>query len=176
MQQHLHEHCYSEGHSGFSRRVFLSPINKTDDFQPYKRKSYCMRTRKTLASLKLLVESAAWRFINTCLMMLFWTRLFLDFELWKRWWIFINFCFCIIVPIIITRSHLETIWSFNNANRLIGFIWTLWSKSIFLTLYIFYLYYYLFVLCYHCFCLFVLIILLLFVVVVAYSSFLFISL
>ena len=130
-----------------------------------------MRTRKILASLKvppdvLLIHVRCY-FGLDC----FWT---LNFG--NDGGFFINFCFCIIVPIIMTRSHLETIWSFNNANRLIGFIWTLWSKCIFLTLHIFYLYYYLFVLCYHCFCLFVLIILLLFVVVVAYSSFLFISL
>ena len=58
MQQHLCEHFYSEGHSGFLGNVFISLIDKTDGFQPKKRENYYMRTLKTLAPLGPNVESA----------------------------------------------------------------------------------------------------------------------
>ena len=58
MQQHLFEHFYSEGYNGFLGNVSISLIDKTDVFQPKKRKNYWMRTLKTLAPLEPKVESA----------------------------------------------------------------------------------------------------------------------
>ena len=58
MQQHLYEHFYSKGHNGFLGNVSISLIDKTDGFQPKKRENYWMRTLKTLAPLRLNVESA----------------------------------------------------------------------------------------------------------------------
>ena len=58
MQQHLHEHFYSEGHNGLLRNVSISLIDKTDGFQPKTRENYWMRTLKTLAPLGLNVEGA----------------------------------------------------------------------------------------------------------------------
>ena len=73
---------------------------------------------------------------------LFWAELFLDLEFWTRLWFFIYFLF---VLHLWSQSpqHLKTIWSISNGNRLIGLcvIWTLWSRSIVLTLYMFYLFY-----------------------------------
>ena len=58
MQQHLYERFYNEGHNGFLGNVSISFINKADGFQPKKRENYLMRTPKTLAPLRLNVESA----------------------------------------------------------------------------------------------------------------------
>ena len=77
------------------------------------------------------------------LLRLFWTRLFLDLELWTRLWFYIHFVFeyhlwstCL--------HHLEAIQLISNANQFIDLhlIWTLWSKCIVLTLYMFYLFYF----------------------------------
>ena len=58
MQQHLYAHFYSESHNEFLENVFISLVDKTDGFQPKKRKNYWMGTLKTLAPLGLNVESA----------------------------------------------------------------------------------------------------------------------
>ena len=44
MQQHLYEHFYSEDHNGFLGDFSVSLIDKTDGFQPKKKKNYWMRT------------------------------------------------------------------------------------------------------------------------------------
>ena len=57
MQQHVFEHFYSEDNNRFLRNVCISLIDKTDGFQPKKKKTYSMRTLKTLVSLGLIVKS-----------------------------------------------------------------------------------------------------------------------
>ena len=63
MQQHLYEHFYRGEHNGFLGRVSVSPIDKTDGFQPKKRENYRMRTLETLAPIGLNVEKAVWHLI-----------------------------------------------------------------------------------------------------------------
>ena len=63
MQQHVHEHFYSEGHNGFLENVPISLIDKTESFQLKEREDYWVRTLKTLAPLGLNVEGAFWHFI-----------------------------------------------------------------------------------------------------------------
>ena len=57
MRQHLYEHFYSEGYSGFLGNVSISLIDKTNGFQPQKRENYWMRTLETVAPLGLTIES-----------------------------------------------------------------------------------------------------------------------
>ena len=139
MQQHLYEHFYSESHNGFLGNVSISLIDKTDGFQPKKRESYWMRTLKTVAPLGLNIESSVWHCV---FVQLFWTELFLDWELWIRLWFYIYFVFILHLWSQYWH-HLEAIRSISNVNRLIGFyvIWTLWSRCIVLTLYMFSVFY-----------------------------------
>ena len=59
MQEHLHEHFYSDGHNGFLENVAITLIDKTDGRDPKNRENYWMRTLKTLAPDGLNIEDCA---------------------------------------------------------------------------------------------------------------------
>ena len=103
------------------------------------RLDYWMRTLKTLDPLGLNTESAVLHYICQVrvFVQLFWTRLFLDLELWIRLWSYVYFVF-VLHPWSQFTHRLETIRSIISASQLIGFcvIWTLWSKFIVLILFL----------------------------------------
>ena len=73
---------------------------------------------------------------------LFWTGLFLDLDLWTRFWLYVYFVF-ILHLWSHCLSHLEAFQSICYVNWLIGLcvLWTLWLRCIVLTLNMFYLFY-----------------------------------
>ena len=58
MQEHLFEHCKSEGHSGFLGNVSITLIVKTDGKDSKRRKNYWMRTLKTYAPFRLNIVNS----------------------------------------------------------------------------------------------------------------------
>ena len=58
IQEHLHEHFHSDGHSGFLEDVTITLINKTHRKDRENRENYCMRTLKMLAPDGLNMEDS----------------------------------------------------------------------------------------------------------------------
>ena len=57
MQEYLYSHLKSEGHNGFQEDASITLIDKTDGFDPRKRKTFWMHTLKKLAPYGLNVEN-----------------------------------------------------------------------------------------------------------------------
>ena len=78
--------------------MFLT--DKTGGFEPMKRENYWIRILKNLAVGPNL-ESTVWHFMCQIrvLLLLFWTELILELEIWIRLW-----CFCITPVIIVSAS------------------------------------------------------------------------
>ena len=57
MQEYLYSHFESEGHNGFLEDASITLIDKTDGFDPNKRKTFWMDTLKKLALYGLNVEN-----------------------------------------------------------------------------------------------------------------------
>ena len=114
--------------------------------------------------------------LDRCFVQLFWTGLILKLEFLTRLWVYIYFFFVLHLWLQFPH-HLETSCLIGNGNWLIGLCvtWTLWSRCIALTFYMFNLLYlsiyFLYVI--FAFCLLIFLILLFLVVglVVAYSFF-----
>ena len=49
MQEYLYSHFESDGHNGFPGDVSITLTDKTDGFDPMKRETFWMHTRKTFA-------------------------------------------------------------------------------------------------------------------------------
>ena len=58
MQQHLYEHCNSEGHHCFLDEISITLIDKTDPFEPLKRENYWRSILKAMAPWGLNVEDS----------------------------------------------------------------------------------------------------------------------
>ena len=63
---------------------FPSLTDKTDYFQPRKKENYWMRTQKTLALPEVLKVLCAFYLLHTCFLLIFWTGLFLESNLWTQ--------------------------------------------------------------------------------------------
>ena len=135
----------SESHSGFLWNASVSLIDKFNGLQPKKKENYKMRTLKTLAPLDLMLKVLSdilpvrYIFITSILDWTVFELRTLDaiMVLHSSW-----ICIAPVTAASQCQHHLETSWFLSNVNQSIGFcvIWTLWSKCIVLTSYIFSIY------------------------------------